>query len=67
MNWFLDLSIAPDKKLPFKKISLGRIDCEFQGMKYGVSAIKGFFSKPADSIAFRISPAGNKLMLDFER
>jgi hypothetical protein len=67
LNWFLDLSTAPDAKLPFKKISANRIDCEFQGMKYSISAGKGFFSKPSDSVVFRINPVGNKVVLDFAR
>lgn len=65
LNWFLDLSTASDAKLPFKKISANRIGCEFQGKKYSISASKGFFSKPSDSIAFRISPLGNRLVLYF--
>jgi len=65
LNWFLNLSTASDAKLPFKKISANRIGCEFQGKKYSISASNGFFSKPSDSIAFRISPVGNKLVLDF--
>jgi len=67
LNWFLDLSTAADAKLPFIKISANRIDCEFQGMKYSIYAIKGNFSKPSDSVVFRINPVGNKLVLDFAR
>jgi hypothetical protein len=65
LDWFLDLSTAADARLPFKKIIANRIDCEFQGMKYSIYAIKGSFSKPSDSDVFRISPVGNKLVLDF--
>ena len=65
LDWFLDLSNAADTRLPFKKIIANRIDCEFQGMKYSIYAIKGSFSKPSDSDVFRISPVGNKLVLDF--
>ncbi|HEY5463155.1 MAG TPA: hypothetical protein VIJ95_07860 [Hanamia sp.] len=67
INWFLDLSTAKDIKLPFKEISPNRIDCEFEGMKYFISAKKGFFSKPSDSVVFRITPVRNKLVLDFAR
>jgi len=67
INWFLDLSTSSDAKLPFKKIGASRIDCEFQGMKYSISAGKGFFSKPSDSVAFRMTPAENKLILNLAR
>ena len=67
LNWFLDLSTASDAKLPFKKISANRIDCQFQGMKYSISANKGNFFNPSDSVVFRITPAENKLVLDFSR
>lgn len=65
LKWFLDLSTASEVKLPFKKISDNRIDCEFQGMKYSIFADKGFFSKPSDIVAFRINPVENKVVLDF--
>lgn len=67
LNWFLDLSTVSGAKLPFNKISANRIDCEFQGMKYTMYATPGNFSKPSDSVVFRINPVGNKLVLDFGR
>lgn len=67
LNWFLDLSTSPAANLPFKKISVNRVDCEFQGMMYSIFANKGNFSKPSDSVVFRISPVGNKIDLDFSR
>lgn len=67
LNWFLDLSTASDVKLPFKKITPNRVDCEFQGMKYSIFANKGFFSKPSDTVAFRITPIGSRLVLDFSK
>lgn len=65
INWFLDLSTAPDAKLPFKKINAHRIDAGFEGRNYFISARKGFFSRPSDNIAFRITPTENMLILNF--
>jgi len=67
LNWFLDLSAASDAKLPFNKISANRIDCTFHSMKYSIYATAGNFSKPSDSVVFRIHPVGNRLVLDFGR
>ncbi len=65
VNWFLDLATAPAAKLPFKKISAHRVDAEFEGMNYSISTGKVFFSRPSDSIAFRITPVENTLILNF--
>jgi len=65
INWFLELRTAIDAKLPFKKITSDRINCEFEGMKYEVSTPVGSFLKENDGKVFRISPQKNTLKLDF--
>ena len=63
IDWFLDMTTADNVKLPFKKISANRIDCEFDVMKYAISAEKGSFSVPGDGIIFRMKPEKNTLIL----
>lgn len=62
-DWFLDLTTADNVKLPFKNISSNRIDCQFEVMKYAITATKGSFSKPNETIIFRIKPEKNGLIL----
>ena len=63
IDWFLDMTTADNKKLPFKKISANRIDCEFDVMKYAIKAEKGSFSVPGNGIVFRMKPEKNTLIL----
>ena len=64
ISWFLDMTTASEANLPFKKISSGLIDCQFEGMNYVITIPKGSFSKPDKSIAFRISPRENTLKIN---
>ncbi len=64
INWFLDLTTADLANLPFKKINPHQIDCQFEGMNYYISALKGSFSKKNDNTAFRILPDKNSLILN---
>ncbi|HEY3389836.1 MAG TPA: hypothetical protein VGK38_09710, partial [Prolixibacteraceae bacterium] len=63
INWFLDMTTAENVKLPFQQINPSRIDCQFEGMKYFISAKKGLFSKPGDGVVFRITPEKNAITL----
>lgn len=63
IDWFLDMTTADNKKLPFKKISANRIDCEFDVMKYAITVTKGSFSVPGNGIIFRMKPEKNTLIL----
>ena len=65
INWFLDMTTADNMKLPFKEISSKRIDCEFDVMKYAITATKGSFSEPGDGVVFRMKPEKNTLILRF--
>jgi len=67
MDWFLDLATANNAKLPFKKISSTQIDCQFEVMKYAVTAKMGSFSEPGDGIIFRIRPEKNTLILNLSQ
>ncbi|MEO7045361.1 MAG: hypothetical protein ABI091_08670, partial [Ferruginibacter sp.] len=64
LKWFLDLSTAAGEKLPFKEISTNKIKCLFEKMDYSVTTKSGSFSQPSDSIALRITPAKNLLILN---
>ena len=63
IDWFLDMTTADNMKLPFKKIGVNRIDCQFDVMKYAITAEKGSFSVPGDGIIFRMKPEKNTLIL----
>jgi hypothetical protein len=65
IHWFLELAAADGAKLPFKNITPDRISCEFEGMKYSISAAQGSFSKPENGSVFRIYPKLNYLNLNF--
>lgn len=67
IDWFLDLTTADNAKLPFKMISSSQIDCQFEVMKYAVTAKRGSFSEPGNGIVFRIRPAKNTLILNFSQ
>ncbi|MCW3116107.1 MAG: hypothetical protein JWM28_189 [Chitinophagaceae bacterium] len=64
IDWFLDLSVGDHAALPFKKISPGQIDCQFEGMSYRIKAAKGSFTKPGNGMVFRIKPAMNAVILN---
>ena len=67
VNWFFDLDKADNASSHFRTIGPQKIICEFKGMNYDVTAVKGAFSQPEDEIVFRMSPEKNKLALDFSR
>ncbi len=64
LDWFLDLNTATLAKLPFKTIGLAKIDCNFEGMDYGLNATKGTFSKPSNGAVFRLKPSGGLVSLN---
>jgi hypothetical protein len=64
-SWFLDLTAADNTDLPFKKITSHRINSQFKGINYSVSATKGLFSEPGNGVIFRITPKKNTLILNF--
>ena len=63
-SWFLDLSAAGNASLPFKKISAGAVQCQFENWGYSVTTTKGRFSKPNDSTVLRITPEKNAVILN---
>jgi hypothetical protein len=63
IDWFLDLTTSEKAILPFQKISLSRIDCQFEGMNYFITVTKGSFLEPDNGVTFRIKPEKNTLIL----
>ena len=63
-NWFLELNVADNTKLPFKQINSSRIACEFEGMKYFLNASAGVFEKEDGSSVFKISPQKGTIILN---
>jgi hypothetical protein len=64
LNWFLDLTAAPNANLPFQKINSKEVVCSFDKMDYSVTGNKGSFSKPNDSTVLRMTPDKNELILN---
>ncbi len=67
ISWFLDMTTAGNVKLPFQHVNTSRIDCQFEGMNYFITATKGLFSKPDDGVVFRITPEKNALILNLSQ
>jgi len=63
-NWYFDLSTANAIKLPFENINNKTVNCNFEGMKYALKAIKGTFEKPATGSIFRLKPEMNTILFD---
>ena len=63
LDWFLDLTTADNKDLPFQEVSSKEIVCSFQDMQYVLKAKKGLFSKPDNGSVFRINPESDMLIL----
>lgn len=63
-DWFLDLTSAEGKELPFREINSTKITSEFEGINYTVTAQSGTFSKPNADVDFRISPEKNTIVLE---
>ncbi len=64
IEWFLELTTAPNAVLPFKKLDTHKIDCRFEGMNYSIIAKKGSFSKTGANATLTIKPENNNLILD---
>ncbi|WP_461451591.1 hypothetical protein [Mucilaginibacter sp.] len=64
LNWFLDLAVADNAKLPFKDIGKKQIVCEFQKMPYKLTAIKGYFKKSTKDAGFKVYPENDGLVLN---
>lgn len=64
IDWFLDLTTASTAKLPFKKVGPQQVNCEFEGMNYLITTLKGSFTKPGDGAVLRITPTMNSLILN---
>ncbi len=66
IDWFLELIASNTAKLPFLKVRPKRVDCNFEGINYSVTALQGNFSKPDEEIVLRIIPNDNSLILKFD-
>ncbi|HVS97961.1 MAG TPA: hypothetical protein VHE54_15810 [Puia sp.] len=63
VHWFLDLTVADKVSLPFTSITSHRVACSFQGLNYGVFAVKGSFSHPGGRATLRIEPESDEVEL----
>jgi hypothetical protein len=65
LDWFFELDVAEGADLPFGRMDDSTIDCHFEGMKYGVNATIGSFSKVHLPAVFTIQPTGGRIALNF--
>lgn len=63
-QWFFELANDKNAILPFRKIELKKLACDFRGASYSISAIQGVFTDDPKS-GLRISPEDNRIVLDF--
>jgi len=63
-NWYLDLSYARDKDLPFVSINTNRIDCNYKGFDYSIAAKAGAFVRENDT-ELRVIPEKKGISLEF--
>src|SRR5690606_1253960 len=65
LDWFFELDAPNQQELPFTAVGGGELVGVFEGYGYQVSAVRGRFSKPADSTGiFRISPEKARVVMD---
>lgn len=64
LDWFLDLTTAENKSLPFQQIDTNKLTAEFEKRPYSINLEKGVFSRPKKEIVFRISPDENLIVLN---
>jgi hypothetical protein len=63
-DWYLELNVADNTKLPFQQITPSRIACEFEGMKYFLNTSAGSFEKEEGNSVFKISPQKGVIILN---
>jgi hypothetical protein len=66
-NWFLDMNVGKNAKLPFQKIGASRVDCQFENLNYSITTPNGKFSVPDENHVMRITPTLNSLALNFAK
>jgi hypothetical protein len=66
-DWFLDLTTAEKKELPFRNISRSKAECNFEGFDYSVKASRGNFESSDTGSGFRIFPKKNQIILNLSR
>ena len=66
-DWFLDLTTAEKKELPFRNISRSKAECNFEGFDYSVKASRGNFESFVTGSGFRIFPKKNQIILNLYR
>ena len=62
-NWYFDLNVNSDAKVPLTNIADHAITYSFDGHTYQLKAIKGHFEKPADNAILRIKPDDGQIVL----
>jgi hypothetical protein len=63
-NWFLELSSAEDKDLPFVLIDNKQISCKYEGFDYTVTSKSGTFARDVNT-NLRVVPDTDGIILDF--
>lgn len=66
LNWSLDLTTANDVELPFVSFETKKINATFRGFDYTIRCEKGSIEErsSSDEFVFRLTPSGNRLVVD---
>ena len=67
IGWFLDLTAADKKELPFINISRSKAECNFDGVDYAVKAARGAFESSVSGSGFKIFPENNHIVLNLSK
>ncbi|MBS3775694.1 MAG: hypothetical protein KGY70_10930 [Bacteroidales bacterium] len=65
-NWFLELSYSENTELPIAKTGHKKLNLNYKGNEYLISAVKGAFTREDDS-GLRIIPEDNQIILDLSK
>jgi hypothetical protein len=65
LDWFLELNTIEDAALPFTLIQPEKAEMQFSGVNYSVEALTGSFSVAENGGSFLLTPADNKIVLNF--
>ena len=63
LEWYLELTTAPDKKLPFNNVEQDSVHYNFYSVDYVLHAKKGYFESGTNTSVFSIKPESNIMIL----
>ncbi len=67
LDWYLDLETVDGSDLPFISVEEQNIKAQYSSMDYQVDVLSGQFIVPENDVVFRVNPANNKIVLNFNQ